>query len=53
VHTVFGGETEREKKTTASPRRTFEDNIQTDFESIDRGWTGLLWIRIKKSGGFC
>ena len=50
MHTVFGVETEREKETTASPRRTFEDNIQTDFESIDRGRTGLLWIRIKKSG---
>jgi hypothetical protein len=39
------------KRPLGRPRRRWEDNIKMDLGEIGRvEWTGLVWLRIEKSG---
>jgi hypothetical protein len=34
------------------PRRRWEDNIKMDLQEVGSGgWTGLIWLKIRTSGG--
>jgi hypothetical protein len=42
-----------EKRHLGKPRRRWEDNIKMDLQKNMMGlWTGLLWLGIRRSGGF-
>jgi hypothetical protein len=40
------------KRPLGRPRRTWENNIKMDLQEVGcGGWTGLIWLRIRTSGG--
>jgi hypothetical protein len=39
------------KKPLGRPRRRWEDNIRMDLREDGVVWTGLIWLRIRTSGG--
>jgi hypothetical protein len=41
------------KKPHGRPWRSWDDNIKIDLQEVGCGeWTGLIWLRIKRGGGF-
>jgi hypothetical protein len=41
-----------EKRPVGRPRRRWVDNIKMDLREIGwMGWIGLIWLRIRTSGG--
>jgi hypothetical protein len=39
------------KRPLGMPRRRWEDNIKMDLRYDRVVWTGLIWLRIRTSGG--
>jgi hypothetical protein len=50
VYRVLVGKPE-EKRSLGNPRRRWEDNIKMDVKEVGCAWTGLIWLRIRTSGG--
>jgi len=51
VYRVLVGKPER-KRQRGRPRRGWEDNIKMDLQKVKWGlYTGLVWFRIRTSGG--
>ena len=41
------------KRPLGRPRRRWEDNIKMDLQEVGcGGWTGSIWLRIERGGGY-